>query len=88
MIANEEATFLATLNRGLTLLNNVFSQPDLQVKKMIPAQVAFQLFDTFGFPFDLTLIIAQERGWSIDMKGLWIHEKGSPLDQCAHDGHV
>ncbi|KAI8145815.1 alanyl-tRNA synthetase [Fennellomyces sp. T-0311] len=68
VIANEEATFLTTLNRGLALLNNVFSQPDLQKSKAIPPNIAFQLYDTFGFPFDLTLIIAQEKGWSVDME--------------------
>jgi alanyl-tRNA synthetase len=69
IITNEETAFLATLDRGMALLENVFSQNDLQDKKEIPPQVAFQLYDTYGFPFDLTLIIAQERGWSVDIKG-------------------
>ncbi|KAI9497827.1 alanyl-tRNA synthetase [Zychaea mexicana] len=68
VVANEEATFLTTLNRGLSLLNNVFTHPDHQKSKTIPPDVAFQLYDTFGFPFDLTLIIAQEKGWTVDMK--------------------
>ncbi|KAI7876234.1 alanyl-tRNA synthetase [Lichtheimia hyalospora FSU 10163] len=70
VIANEEATFLKTLNRGLALLNNVFEQADLQQSKAIPPQVAFQLYDTYGFPFDLTLIIARERGWTVDMQAV------------------
>lgn len=76
VIANEEATFLKTLNRGLLLLNNVFEQPDLQQSKVIPPQVAFQLYDTYGFPFDLTLIIARERGWTVDMQGEIELERG------------
>lgn len=76
VIANEEATFLKTLNRGLALLNNVFEQADLQQSKVIPPQVAFQLYDTYGFPFDLTLIIARERGWTVDMQGEISHLNG------------
>lgn len=69
IITNEETAFLATLDRGMALLENVFAQQDLQEKKEIPSQIAFQLYDTYGFPFDLTLIIAQERGWSVDIEG-------------------
>lgn len=69
IITNEETSFLATLDRGMSLLENVFNQTDLQQSKQIPPQVAFQLYDTYGFPFDLTLIIAQERGWSVDIEG-------------------
>ena len=69
VIANEEATFLTTLNRGLSLLSNIFTHPDHQKTKTIPPEVAFQLYDTFGFPFDLTLIIAQEKGWIVDLNG-------------------
>lgn len=69
VVQNEEAAFLTTLDRGLALLNNVFAQPNLQHTKQIPPQIAFQLYDTFGFPFDLTLNIALEKGWTIDMMG-------------------
>lgn len=75
IIDNEESTFLATLDRGMTLLENVFTRSDLQHTKTIPPSVAFQLYDTFGFPFDLTLIIAQERGWTVDISG----KKDPPL---------
>lgn len=69
IITNEETAFLATLDRGMALLENVFNQPDLQQTKEIPPNVAFQLYDTYGFPFDLTLIIAQEKGWSVNIEG-------------------
>ncbi|KAI9029004.1 alanyl-tRNA synthetase [Phycomyces nitens] len=68
VVTNEERSFLATLDRGMALLDNVFSQPDLQKSKTIPPSIAFQLYDTFGFPFDLTLIIAQEKGWTVDIQ--------------------
>lgn len=70
IITNEETAFLATLDRGMALLENVFNQSDLQATKQIPPQIAFQLYDTYGFPFDLTLIIARERGWSVDIEGI------------------
>ncbi|CAO3616732.1 unnamed protein product [Mucor hiemalis] len=70
IITNEETAFLATLDRGMALLENVFAQHDLQEKKEIPSHIAFQLYDTYGFPFDLTLIIAQERGWSVDIQAV------------------
>ncbi|EIE81660.1 alanyl-tRNA synthetase [Rhizopus delemar RA 99-880] len=72
IITNEETSFLATLGRGMSLLENVFSQPDLQNAKTIPPHIAFQLYDTYGFPFDLTLIIAREKGWTVDIKE-WRH---------------
>ncbi|ORX49202.1 alanyl-tRNA synthetase [Hesseltinella vesiculosa] len=68
IIVNEETAFLATLDRGLTLLENVFTRSDLQHAKAIPPSIAFQLYDTFGFPFDLTSIIAKERGWTVDIQ--------------------
>ncbi|KAF1806711.1 alanyl-tRNA synthetase [Mucor lusitanicus] len=70
IITNEETAFLATLDRGMALLENVFNQSDLQATKQIPPQIAFQLYDTYGFPFDLTLIIARERGWSVDIEAV------------------
>ncbi|KAG0740434.1 hypothetical protein G6F57_011371 [Rhizopus arrhizus] len=70
IITNEETSFLATLGRGMSLLENVFSQPDLQNAKIIPPHIAFQLYDTYGFPFDLTLIIAREKGWTVDIKAV------------------
>ncbi|KAL0090573.1 alanyl-tRNA synthetase [Phycomyces blakesleeanus] len=70
VVTNEERSFLATLDRGMALLENVFSQPDLQGSKAIPPAIAFQLYDTFGFPFDLTLIIAKEKGWTVDIKAV------------------
>ncbi|KAI8097343.1 alanyl-tRNA synthetase [Halteromyces radiatus] len=70
IIENEEKTFLTTLDRGMILLDNVFNRSDLQHSKTIPPSIAFQLYDTFGFPFDLTLIIAQERGWTVDIQAV------------------
>ncbi|KAJ2957606.1 hypothetical protein NQZ79_g6713 [Umbelopsis isabellina] len=67
IIHSEETIFLATLDKGLGLLESVFSQPNLQTSKEIPAETAFKLYDTYGFPLDLTTIIAAERGWHINL---------------------
>lgn len=69
IIQSEETIFLATLDKGLGLLESVFEQPKLQAQKEIPAETAFKLYDTYGFPLDLTVIIAAERGWHVDLSG-------------------
>jgi alanyl-tRNA synthetase len=64
---NEEKNFRQTLGRGLTRLDN-----ELKANtgaKELPGKVVFTLYDTFGFPADLTEIIAQERGLAIDKVG-------------------
>lgn len=63
-IKGEEESFLRTLEKGLKLFDG------LEVKnKQVSGDQAFVLFDTFGFPFDLTNLLAQERGWTVDEKG-------------------
>lgn len=63
-IKGEEESFLRTLERGLRLFD------ELKVKDgVINGEDAFVLFDTYGFPFDLTLLLAQERGHQVDKEG-------------------
>ena len=66
VIKEEEKSFLKTLDQGLVLLEDVIRK--LKVKK-IPGENVFELYDTFGFPFDLTKLIANERGLEIDKEG-------------------
>ena len=66
VIREEEASFLKTLDQGLTLLDSILSSVD---SKIISGNKAFELYDTFGFPLDLTALIARERGFEIDEKG-------------------
>lgn len=64
IIKSEEEAFLRTLANGLKRIEN------LEVKNnTLDGETAFELFDTYGFPFDLTLLIAQEKGWTVDKKG-------------------
>jgi alanyl-tRNA synthetase len=65
VIMQEEVSFLKTLDRGLALLKHEFENPD----KKITGKTAFELYDTFGFPIDLTQLIAQEGGLETDMTG-------------------
>jgi alanyl-tRNA synthetase len=59
----EEESFNATLDRGLELFDEIVAR----TKKTIAGDDAFKLYDTFGFPIDLTNILAAERGLSVDM---------------------
>ena len=63
VIREEEHSFLKTLDQGLVLLENVIGNTDGQV---ISGEKAFELYDTFGFPKDLTALILEERGLSLD----------------------
>lgn len=69
VIANEEERFLKTLDRGLALLDEVMAQVKAQGKKVIPGDAAFTLYDTFGFPMDLTEDIARKEGLTVDSAG-------------------
>ncbi|KAI1314946.1 hypothetical protein EDD11_001531 [Mortierella claussenii] len=67
IIHQEEEIFMGTLSKGLAILEPVFKQKDLASTKQVPAEIAFKLYDTFGFPLDLTVLIAEERGWTVDL---------------------
>ncbi|HPH68086.1 MAG TPA: alanine--tRNA ligase [Kofleriaceae bacterium] len=62
----EEKRFRATLDRGLAMLDHEFAELDKAGTKKLPGQTVFTLYDTFGFPDDLTEIVAGERGFTID----------------------
>ena len=64
VIREEEKSFLKTLDQGLTLLDNIISSSKT---KIISGSKCFQLYDTYGFPIDLTALIASEKGYSIDI---------------------
>jgi alanyl-tRNA synthetase len=66
VIREEEASFLRTLDQGLQLLENVIGE---NKGNEIPGAKAFELYDTFGFPKDLTALILRERGLELDEAG-------------------
>src|SRR5690606_6532640 len=61
----EEERFAETLDSGMRIFDEVAARS----KDLIPGADAFRLYDTYGFPVDLTADIARERGLSIDMEG-------------------
>jgi alanyl-tRNA synthetase len=66
VINEEEAQFLKTLTRGQKLLEKTISKLDLNVTKEFPGDIAWRLYDTYGFPFDLTELMCEESGLRID----------------------
>ena len=66
VIREEENSFLKTLDQGLVLLESIMANSKT---KNIEGSKAFELYDTFGFPFDLTALIASEKGFSLDEAG-------------------
>ncbi len=70
VIREEESSFLRTLEQGLILLNQMIVNAN---SKVISGEKAFELYDTYGFPIDLTSLILREKGLSLDEKGF--HEE-------------
>lgn len=66
VIREEEASFLRTLDQGLLLLEKVMN--DASSTKIISGAKAFELYDTYGFPLDLTQLIAKEQSYTVDEK--------------------
>ncbi|MFH1874874.1 MAG: alanine--tRNA ligase [Pseudomonadota bacterium] len=69
VILAEEERFLATLDKGLEILQNAFVKLKHAKKTELSGDVVFKLYDTFGFPKDLTEIICAEQGLKLDDKG-------------------
>ena len=66
LLKQEEERFAKTIEHGLAILNEAIKQLS---GKIIPGTTAFKLYDTYGFPVDLTADIAREQGLSVDMEG-------------------
>lgn len=66
VIREEEFSFLKTLNQGLLLLDELISKTKT---KTLQGEQVFELYDTYGFPLDLTALIAREKGYELDEQG-------------------
>ena len=66
VIGNEEERFDATIDAGLNILNTIIDDAQKADKKIISGEDVFKLYDTFGFPLDLTREIIEEKGLGID----------------------
>ena len=69
VIETEEAKFRETLSTGLELIDSIMAKEAAQKAKEISGEDAFRLWDTHGFPVELTVEIAADRGFSVDMEG-------------------
>lgn len=66
VIKEEEHSFLKTLDQGLVLLDSIIEKTK---GKIVDGEKAFELYDTFGFPIDLTALILSEKGYQLDEEG-------------------
>ena len=67
VIKSEEESFNVTLDRGIELFNEVAEKLEKSGTKVFPGEEAFKLYDTYGFPLDLTQVMAEERVLSVDI---------------------
>ncbi|MEO5889457.1 MAG: alanine--tRNA ligase [Ferruginibacter sp.] len=70
VVKEEEEAFLRTLDKGLKRIEETISQS--QVTKQVDGKTAFELYDTYGFPLDLTMLIAAENNLTVDEPGFMI----------------
>ncbi len=68
VIGEEETAFLKTLATGINLLEGVMNKSRAAGKSVIDGKSAFTLYDTYGFPIDLTELIARENGMGVDLE--------------------
>ncbi|UAY53919.1 alanine--tRNA ligase [Arachidicoccus terrestris] len=73
VIKEEEEAFLRTLEKGLKKIEELIAAAKAKSEQTLDGTQAFELYDTFGFPIDLTRLIASENGLSVDEKG-FTHE--------------
>ncbi|WP_299434399.1 alanine--tRNA ligase [uncultured Aquimarina sp.] len=84
VIKEEENSFLRTLDRGLVLLDNVIKDTK---GKTVPGEKVFELYDTFGFPEDLTALILSEQGYEYN-KEVFIAELKKQKDRARAASEV
>ena len=66
VMKEEEDSFLRTLEKGINMLQNAMDQLKAEGKNQLDGVQAFRLFDTYGFPLDLTQLICREHGFTVD----------------------
>ena len=69
VIQEEEARFRDTLKTGTQLLEGIMAEVSVKGKKEVSGKQAFKLYDTYGFPIDLTQEVAAKQGFTVDMAG-------------------
>lgn len=69
VLENEESQFNKTIDQGLRILAEIEDKMNVSGEKVLSGDDAFKLYDTYGFPLDLTKEILEEKGYSIDEEG-------------------
>ena len=69
VMKEEEDSFLRTLDKGINLLNGAMDELKAHGQTVLDGAQAFRMFDTYGFPLDLTELICRENGYSVDEDG-------------------
>ncbi len=90
VLGAEEESFGRTLGRGLDLFANLKDELDKTGSKVVPGEEAFRLYDTFGFPLDLTQQMASEHGLSVDEAGFaeaMERQRSQSRDSRKQSGH-
>ena len=75
---------MKTLTRGRRLLNGTIAKMS-DGSKVLPGDIAWRLYDTYGFPIDLTQLMAEERGMTVDLEA---YEKAKAAAILASQGNV
>ena len=86
-IYEEETAFLKTLGRGLKMIDRMIDDLRKERKNVLPGKVAFEMYDTFGFPVDLTQLILKENDMHLDYKG-FENEMKQQKDRSRKDASV
>ena len=94
-LRSEEESFAATLDRGIALFEETVARLRAEGKKTFPGEEAFKLYDTYGFPVDLTVLMAAEQGLDMDapafdrfMQEQRDRARGARKDRTAQDNDV
>jgi alanyl-tRNA synthetase len=89
VIRVEEEKFITTLDTGLNLVEKLISEASSQVRKKLTGEEVFRLYDTYGFPPELTAEIVREKGLSIDWEGFQAEmERQRETARAAHKAGV
>jgi len=92
IIVGEEERFSYTLKQGLAILDKVISDAESKGLKEIPGASAFKLYDTFGFPLELTIEIAGESGLKVDVDSfnrlMSVQRERARAEASATEGHA
>ena len=87
IILEEETSFLKTLGKGLKMIEKMITDLRKDQKNILPGKVAFEMYDTFGFPVDLTQLILRENNMLLDLKS-FEKEMKNQKDRSREDASV